>query len=179
MSQIIKNLSSGPVPPSVPTSFVTDSGTAVPAANVLNDLGNTSTSNNNNGITTTGSGNTVTTLLTNRIGATTTTVNATLTTIATFSLGAIPGVFSFEGRFSGFIPASGRGGTYFFEGSARTDGATATEIGSDVDVVFEDVAMAASDVFFTTSGNNVLLQVQGILGATINWRVLSDYTFVS
>jgi hypothetical protein len=43
--------------PSIPTSFVTNSGTAVPAANVLNDLGTGS-------ITTVGSGSTVTTELT-------------------------------------------------------------------------------------------------------------------
>lgn len=53
MSQIIKNLASGPVPPSVATSYVTDSGTAVPAANILNVLGGT-------GTTTSGSGNTIT-----------------------------------------------------------------------------------------------------------------------
>ena len=53
MSQIIKNLADGPVPPSVPTSFVTDSGTAVPALNILNVLGGT-------GTTTSGAGNTIT-----------------------------------------------------------------------------------------------------------------------
>lgn len=53
MSQIFKASTSSPPPPSVPTSFVTDNGTAVPALNILNVLGGT-------GTTTAGSGNTVT-----------------------------------------------------------------------------------------------------------------------
>lgn len=53
MSQIFKDLSSGTVPPSVPTSFVTDSGTAIPALNVLNVLGGDSCA-------TSGAGNTIT-----------------------------------------------------------------------------------------------------------------------
>jgi hypothetical protein len=53
MSQIIKNLTSGPVPPAVPTSFQTDSGVAIPVANILNIFGG-------EGIDTSGAGNTVT-----------------------------------------------------------------------------------------------------------------------
>lgn len=54
MSQIYKDRSTGPVPPVVATTYTTDSGNAVPAANILNVLGDPT------GITTTsGSGNTI------------------------------------------------------------------------------------------------------------------------
>jgi len=54
MSQAgILNTSGGPVPPIVATSYVTDAGIAVPAANILNVLGG-------NNIGTTGVGNTIT-----------------------------------------------------------------------------------------------------------------------
>lgn len=74
MSQAgILSVSSGILPPSVPTSFTTDAGVAVPVANNLNDFGSGS-------ITTTGVGATVTTQLTGLtnhavlIGAGTTTI---------------------------------------------------------------------------------------------------------
>jgi len=53
MSQIYKDSRSSPMPPSVATTYVTDSGNAVPAANILNVIGGA-------GCSTTGSGNTVT-----------------------------------------------------------------------------------------------------------------------
>jgi hypothetical protein len=59
MSQIIKNLSGGgTLPPNVPTSFVANSGTAIPAANILDVPGN-NTANNGFATWTTGSGNTL------------------------------------------------------------------------------------------------------------------------
>jgi hypothetical protein len=59
MSQIFKSSTSTPPPPSVATSYVTNSGTAVPAANVLNVLATTSSAGSIP-VETTGSGNTVT-----------------------------------------------------------------------------------------------------------------------
>ena len=78
MSQVIKNLASGPVPPSVPTSFTTDvrnnsqnsPGSATPVANILQLLGRETNQNNDNGIRTDtdpNNGNIVYVELTNRI----------------------------------------------------------------------------------------------------------------
>jgi hypothetical protein len=53
LSQIIKNLLGGPIPPQIPTEFVANLGSATPAGNILNTLGAGS-------ITSIGSGNTIT-----------------------------------------------------------------------------------------------------------------------
>lgn len=182
MSQAgILSTSAGPVPPEVPTSFVTDNGTAIPVANVLNVLGRDVNTNNDNGIQTTADpngGDNLYVELTNRNTGTVTTTDATPTTLMSVSLGATPGVFIAEGNLLGYNTTDLAGGAYTFTGAAVTTGAAATEISVEEKDVFEQAAMAAADFDISVSGNNIVVTVTGIAGKTINWSGYFLYRFV-
>jgi len=175
----IINTSSGPVPPAVPTQFTTDSGVAVPVANNLNIFGNDTTANNTNGITTTGSGSTVTVLLTNRLQGTGTTGGAIAVDVITFPLGATPGTYKFHFEMAAFDSSTPSGLGYSIEASARTTGAAATVISTPDADEDEDVALALADWFVVASGNNIILRGLGVAGLTMNWSAVGYYVFVS
>lgn len=179
MSQIFIPSASMPPPPQVPTTFVTDSGSATPAANTLSVLGIDATTDIDNGIRTTGSGSAVNVVLTNRTTGTATTPAAALTTIVTLPLGATPGVFYVSGNVQGFAAVGPSAATYSFSGGYRTDGATATELGTEYHDTFEDPGFVTADIFLTTSGNDVLLQVQGVLATSIDWNSLLEFRKVT
>jgi hypothetical protein len=165
--------------PAVPEQFTTDSGIAVPVANNLNIFGIDSIANNDNGISTSGSGATVNIILTNRSTGTVTTANATPTTALTFALGATPGVYFFEGNVVAFDTTDTAGGAYSFVSGFRTTGAAATEISTEFKDVFEEAAMATADFSIAASANNFVLTVTGIAAKTIDWNVYLTYRFVS
>lgn len=175
----LNNTVAGPVPPTVATSYVANSGSASPAANILNVLASDTTSNNDNGITTTASGNTVNTLLTNRQTATLTTNNAVVQTIITLPMGATPGTIYVYGNVQAFNASTPSSAAYSFSGGYRTDGVTATELGTEFHDTFQDPALLTSDIFLTISGNNILVQVQGVGVLSINWNCLLEYRMVA
>lgn len=182
MSQIIKSLTSGPVPPTVPTIFPTDvNSPAIPAANTLNIFGNFVTDNNNNGIQTDGSsgGNTVTVQLTNRILGTVTTTDATLTTIVTFPL-PTDGTYAFDFNIAAYNTTDILGAGYsLFVGMISTAG-VATKLNLEDKIVNEQTGMSGCQVSAAASGGSIIIQVTG-LGApnkTINWIAIGTYVFV-
>ncbi len=186
MSQAgINNTSSGPVPPSVATSYVTDNGTAVPAANILIVHGTQSVENNDSGIIAkggvvgTGTSNEVDVVLTNRQTGIVTTANATPTTILTFTLGATPAVYSIEGNLVAFDITDAAGASYNFTSGVRTTGVAATEIGTEYKDLFEEAAMSTADLTVSASGNTLVIQVIGIAGKTIDWNCYLTYRIVS
>ena len=187
MSSISKQSTggSGPTPPNVATSYISNNGTAVPAANILIVNGLDSNENNVNGIITkagvagTGTANEVDFVITNRIRGTVSTTNATPTIISSFPCGAIPGVYNFDIQVGGFNLTDVAGCGYFISGSVRTDGTTAILVGTPDKIVNEEFVTKSCDANLIVSGNNAIIQITGILAKNINWNCLSQYIFTS
>lgn len=168
--------------PAVSTSFVTDSGVATPALNVLNVV---TPGSGTNGITTTGAGNNLTISLANRFSGTVTTADGAAHAAATLSLGAVPGTYTFDLRISGYDAINALSVGYTLVTSVRTTGAAAVLVVPFAPVnlqtldEFEEAAMVAADCRMNVSGNDAIVEVIGLAGSTINWKVEGVYTFVS
>lgn len=165
------------LPPSVPTSFVTDiNSPAIPAANVLNVVGGAVTTNNINGIQTDGSsgGNTLTVELTNRFTGSTNTPNATPKTIGTLVLQNTPGVYNITlnvAAFATLVPSSAGFSAF---ATIRTDGAIATLADQSI-VGNREADLLTSDFNCVVSGNTVQFQATGIAATSIDWTLLGTY----
>jgi len=183
VSQIYKSLTSGPVPPTVPTSFVTQDGTAVPAANILIVNGLDSTENNDNGIITkggvagTGTSNEVDIVLTNRLQGSVTTVGAASGDIITF-VPTVVGTYSLEYRAAAYNTTSVLGAGYSMFGAIRFDGVNSNICDTFDEIVNEEGAMSGVDIAVVVSGASVILRSTGYLGQTINWSAVGLYTFI-
>lgn len=188
MSQITKILTSGgPIPPIIATSYVTQDGTAVPAANVLIVNGFDSTENNSNGIITkggvvgTGTSNEVDIVLTNRMQGTgnTTGVGVTTVDLITFPLGLTPATFVIDANICAFNASTPAGAGYSIFGTVRTTGAAASLVGTPDKINNEDAAVVAAAVDIIVSGNNMIVRATGVNGLSINWSAVATYVTVS
>lgn len=186
MSQFFIATTSGNLPPSVPTSFSTDNGTATPAANILEVMAIDVTDNNVNGIQVegglvqTGAANRVQVQLTNRIsGTATTTDGVTPQTVYSFPLGATPGTYLLSVRIVGFNVTDSLSASYSSFRNVRTTGVAAVTVGATTAFVDEEGAMTGVLVANGVSGNNATVTVTGLAEKTINWLALTEYIFIS
>jgi len=192
MSQIIKNLAGGgPLPPDIPTSFTTDyksdftaGGTSIPAANVLNVVGgndNADPLTNDNGIATQSDPNggpNLLVLLTNRLFGGTSNIGVGPNNIITFALqSGSSQAYQFQFQVVGRDIGTGDSLGYTIFSAAKTDGTTASIIETpyiDIDQS-PSLVIGGATASFIASGNNVILQVSGVLGHTITYKAVGTY----
>lgn len=185
MSQITKVLTSGgPIPPIIATSYVTQDGTAVPAANILIVNGFDSSEDNSNGIITkggvvgTGTANEVDVVLTNRGVVTGTTTGAATTTVSLFTPTNGTAI-TYKVYITGRETTSGDCAGGSIEGLARKNGGAVTVVGDSDTLDEEDVSLIGVDWNVVASGADLAVQFIGIAATVINWKCTFTYQQVS
>jgi hypothetical protein len=170
MSQITK-IFDGTIKPDIET-LTGDTGGAVSAdaafnINLLTGDGLTSTGNP--------ATNTITFTLDSFVTGTGQTVGAVTADLITFSMGAVAGMRILEAKIEGFEATGPNGCAYNLICGARTSGAAATVVGIQDKYIAEDAAVVGADGNFVASANNIVVQVTGVAGLTINWKATLTY----
>lgn len=170
MSQFYQGVTAGVLPPSVPTSFATDSGTATPAANILNVV---TPGGGTQGISTSGSGNTITITLAAQTTGTGTTIGATTADLITVTPTNLKS-FSIQCLIAGYDLVNDQmfGGELL--GTGRKNG-TVTIVGGPDKTKGNDVGLVAADYDLVASGGTFIVRVTGVAGRTINWQARLVY----
>lgn len=187
MSQAgIVSSTAGPVPPFVPTEFVTQDGTAIPAANILNVPGAPRPDpavipDDDNGIQTYADpnlGNNLQIFLTNRRVDEDSVTGAVTVDLFTQDLGAVPGTYNFQVYVAAFESTTPAAAAFTIFGSIRTTGAAATLFITQDIIADKEVALIDVNVELIVSGNNAILRATGQAGLTVNFKALATYIFV-
>lgn len=172
-----------PIPPSVPTSFVTDNGTSAPSANIEIIHGVYSTENNDNGIIVKGgtpqtsASNETDVVITNRVQGKATTVSTGTADIITF-IPTVVGTYSLELRIAAYNTTSLLGAAYSLFGAIRFDGVNSNICDPFDAIDNEEGTMGNTGIDIFVSGASAILRATGYLGQTINWSTVGLYTFV-
>ena len=163
MSQFfINGITSGNIPPQIPTSFVTNSGTAVPAANVLTVLGA-------DGIMTKAAGSTVTVGF---IGATGATAGTGITTVVIDSNVTDNATTTYQILIDGYDSGLNEGVGGQIIGTIRKIGGVVTVTGTPDKIKSGEPNADQADYDLVASGGNVAIQYTGAVGTNIAWNAI-------
>lgn len=97
------------------------------------------------------------------------TIGAVTADVITFPLGVTAGTYSIEVQVAGFESGTPAGVGVTLTAAVRTDGASATLIGTPDKIVLEEAALTGATADVIVSGNNAIVQVTGVALLTINW----------
>lgn len=179
MSQFFVNSSGSSPPPVVVETLTGDTGIATSSANNINVPGGTSSANNTNGVTTTGSGSTLTVSLTNRIPGSVSTTTTGTSNILSFTPPLLPGIYKLFIEVAGWDNADATGSTYELSGAVKADGAGGLlTVGSPTRFMNgDDTVFNISQVDVSVGGGVINVTATGLSGKTIKWTGLLTYVF--
>lgn len=102
------------------------------------------------------------------------TVDVGTADLLTYSLRNVAAVYSFEALVSGMSLVGSAAG-FQLTGVVKTNGATATIVGTIDQIGNADLAIAGANVTGVVTANNFIIRATGSLGSVINWNV--NWTF--
>lgn len=98
--------------------------------------------------------------------------------LVTVTLSGSATAYRFEIYAVGFEATGPAAAGYSITGSIRTDGATATLVGTPDKNNDEDASLAAADCNLVVSGNTAIVRATGVAALDINWRTSVQYISV-
>lgn len=161
-------------------SYLLTPGTIIPALTIVEMLGGDTIEESDYGIRTDAdpeNGNVMYIELTNRV-RNEVTLGAGDTDVVTINLGAVPGVYNFQGYISCFDSVTPSGAGFSIFGSIRTTGVAGTLIGVPDTIGDKEAALNNLSFTYLASGNNGILRATNTTGLSVDVKVLINYIFV-
>ncbi len=181
MSQIIKPATSGNLPPSVLQQFTTDNGIVIPSAFNININGGFTSDNNINGLQVIANpnlSNNMLVQLTNRyIGSVSTTDGVTQQNLLTFPYGSTPATIKFNFTIVAYNQTDSLSSSYDVSYQVRTTGAIGVAYGV-ADISFDEEGNMSNvqvQVNNNVGLNEMQVEVTGLAGKTIDWKLVGTY----